>query len=121
MDETTPQDRLKAARDLLVGYPEGTLAATEKFLGDRDPAALDALLLGVLEKHLPPKEGRVPLVAQPGAARLIEDLGFDSLALVEVNFLLQDITGLKLPEAEMRDLRTLDDLRAVLRRNAARL
>lgn len=121
MDETTPQERLKAARELLASYPAGTLAATEKFLGDRDPAALDALMLGVLEKHLPPRDGRAPLATQPGTARLIDDLGFDSLALVEVNFLLQDITGLKLPEAEMRELRTLDDLRALLRRHAERL
>lgn len=121
MDETSPEHRLKVARELLVGYPDGTLAATEKFLGDRDPSALDAMLLGVLEKHLPPREGRKPLGVQPGTARLIEDLGFDSLALVEVNFLLQDITGLKLPEAEMRELQTLDDLRALMRRHAERL
>jgi acyl carrier protein len=46
----------------------------------------------------------------PGSTRLIEDLGFDSLAITEVVFFTEDLLGINIGNDEIVRLRTLDDL-----------
>ncbi|MEY2878569.1 MAG: hypothetical protein RLZZ15_949 [Verrucomicrobiota bacterium] len=111
--------RLAHARELLRGYPPGTVEAAEEFFRGGDPGALDRLLNGVLLHHLASKSDRPPFATLPPDARLVEDIGVDSLAMVEMVFLLEELLGAKFPDDELRRLQTLADLRAAVRAKAA--
>lgn len=121
MNSADVETRVGKAREMLVGYPADTVDAAERFFREGDAEALDRLVAGVIAYHRPSKvkgeRGEAP--ALEGANRLVEDLGFDSLAMVEMSFLLDELLGLKLSDDEMRALRTIDDVRGVVRTRAA--
>jgi acyl carrier protein len=121
MNPPADESRLQRVREAMRGFPAGTAAAAEEFLTAKSASALDAMTLGVLAFYLPSKPGaaaKPDLAALPGTTRLVEDLAFDSLSMVEMNFLLEDVIGMKIPDDDLRALRTIDDLKALLRRHA---
>ena len=93
-------------------------AAFERFQAGGDPADLDPVLLAILEDYIP-RTPAMPLAALPGSTRLVEDLGFDSLAITEVVFFTEDLFGLNITNEEIIQVRSLDDLRGFLRRKVA--
>ncbi len=122
MNSSEVETRVGKAKEMLVGYPTETVEAAERFFRDGDAAALDRLVAGVIAYHRPAgaAEANHEKPAElAGSARLVEDLGFDSLAMVEMSFLLDELLGLKLSDDEMRALRTLDDVRGVVRARAS--
>ena len=104
-------DREESIRHL----PADARAAFERFHAGGDPAALDLVVLAILEDFIP-RTPAAPLAALPGTTRLIDDLGFDSLAITEVVFFTEDLFGSTISNQEILQVRTLDDLRSFLRR-----
>lgn len=98
--------------------PAEARAALARFQAERDPAALDPLIFAILENYIPRKPA-TPLAAHAGDLRLIEDLGFDSLAITEVVFFTEDLFELTIANEEIVQVRTLDDLRAFIRQKVA--
>jgi acyl carrier protein len=98
--------------------PAGARAAFEQFQIDGDPAALDVVMLAILEDFIP-RHSAIPLAELPGGTRLIDDLGFDSLAITEVVFFTEDLFGFSITNEEIISVRTLDDLRGFIRRKVA--
>jgi 3-hydroxyacyl-[acyl-carrier-protein] dehydratase len=69
----------------------------------------------VLQDFLPAKRA-TSLVGLPGGTRLIDDLGCDSLSIVEMIFMLEDLFGIRIANDEIVEVRTLDELRAFVGR-----
>ena len=118
MNSSAPADPVARVQTLLQGYPEATVAAAVRFASHRDAAALDLLVRGVLVFHLPARTAAtVPPdpATLPGTTRLVEDLSVDSLTLVELGFLLEDVLGVRLENEALRSIVTLDDLTGLLR------
>ena len=114
----TPADPVEHARKLLAGYPASTIEAGVAFAQAPTGEDLARLVLGVLAFHLPTKgKTDIDLNALPRSTRLVEDLAVDSLALVEMSFLLDDLLGVKLADEELRTLVTVGDLLGALRRH----
>ena len=107
-------DREESIRHL----PADARAAFERFQAGGDPADLDPVLFAILEDYIP-HTTEVPLARLPGATRLIDDLGFDSLAITEVVFFTEDLFGITISNTEIIQVRTLDDLREFVRRKVA--
>jgi len=117
MSTPLPSDPIVRARLLLHGHSPETLAAAEDFFSRRDGAALDRLVLGILAYHLPAcPDDKADLAALPPSTRLFEDLTFDSLSAVEMSFLLQDLFEVQIPNEDIQGLRTIADLRDLVRR-----
>lgn len=118
-----PVDPAERLRTLLKGYPAGTVEAALEFTRERSPEALRRMLAGVLRFHQPPPTGQAPRLDPadaPGDTKLVADLGIDSLAMVEMTFLLQDLWGVTFTDDELRAIMTLDDLnRAILEKASA--
>ena len=93
-------------------------AAFERFQAGGDPADLDPVLLAILEDYIP-RTSAVPLAQLPGSTRLVDDLGFDSLAITEVVFFTEDLFGINITNEEIVQVRSLDDLRRFIRRKVA--
>jgi acyl carrier protein len=103
----------------LARFPAGVRDAFARFLATGDTPALDPVLFAVVRDFLPKKNpaGDGPL---PDGARLIEDLGFDSLAIVEIVFFMEDLFQIKISNAEIEQVRTIGELRAfVVKKYAA--
>jgi acyl carrier protein len=105
----------KRAQESLVGFPPVVKAAYLAFAEGGDPQCLDVAVLGVLQFYLAqkPKES---LEALPGSTRLIEDLGCDSLTMMDTVFMVESLFEIKIDDQELPQIVTLDDLRAHLRR-----
>ena len=103
-----------ALRIILQGYPEATIAACAEYQRSRDSGALDLAMAGVVQHHLsnPPEQ---PVAEMPGSTKLADDLGMDSITMVEMACVFEDMVGTRLPDEELDKIVTLDDLRAVLR------
>ncbi|MBI3885570.1 MAG: acyl carrier protein [Opitutae bacterium] len=73
------------------------------------------MILAILEDFIPRKADR-PLGEYAGDTRLVDDLGFDSLAITEVVFFTEDLLAIRIANEEIIQVRTLDDLRGFVRR-----
>ncbi|HUG12585.1 MAG TPA: hypothetical protein VMM36_16330 [Opitutaceae bacterium] len=96
----------------------GVRAEFERFQASGDPAALDPVLFAILEDFTPKPLSR-PLADLPGNTRLIDDLGFDSLAITEVVFFTEDLFRISISNEEIVQVRTLDDLRGFIHSKVA--
>jgi 3-hydroxyacyl-[acyl-carrier-protein] dehydratase len=101
-------------RQLLRGFPESTVLACEKYEATADPEVLETAVCGVIQHYLE-KPPAVDVVHMPGTTRLVADLGLDSLTMIEMIFLIEDLFGAKVPHEELIKITTLDELRALLR------
>jgi len=109
-----PDSKADAIRHL----PPAAQDAFRQFEAGGDSAALDPVVLSILDDFIPRQPPR-PLAELPGSTRLMEDLGFDSLAITEVVFFTEDLLGIRIANEEILGVRTLDDLRGFVRRKVA--
>lgn len=101
-----------------LGYlPEPAQLAFRHFQATGDTAALDVVVLAILEDFIPRAPAQ-PLATLPGNTLLMDDLGFDSLAITEVVFFTEDLLGISIANEEIIKVRSLDDLRAFVRQKA---
>jgi acyl carrier protein len=106
-----PADQEEALRHL----PDEAREAFKRFQATGEVAALDPVILAILADFIPRKTAR-PLAEMPGDSRLMDDLGFDSLAITEVVFFTEDLFGISIANEEILQVRTLDDLRGFVHR-----
>lgn len=108
----------RLAADQLAGFPAPVKESYLTYIGTGDLACLDKVMLGVIEFYLaqPPEQ---PLVEMPGSTRLMEDLGVDSLTMVDTMFMAESLFAMKLTDEELARVTTLDELRAHFRRHLA--
>ncbi|MES1194299.1 MAG: acyl carrier protein [Opitutus sp.] len=104
-----PTEREQSIRHL----PAPARAAFAQFQAGGDPATLDPVVLAILA-DFSPRPSAVPLAELPGDTRLIDDLGFDSLAITEVVFAAEDLFRINITNEEIVQVRTLDDLRGFI-------
>jgi acyl carrier protein len=112
-----PADAKKRAEESLVGFPTRIITAFHDFAQHGDPKDLDVVVLGVLHFYLAKKPVET-LDALPGTTRLIEDLGCDSLTMMDTVFMVESLFDISLNDAELARIATLDDLRNYLRKQA---
>lgn len=110
-----PSDKL---RELLRGFPESTLRDCAEYQATATPEAFERAFSGVITHHLNPAPLQ-PVASLPGSTTLTGDLGLDSLTMIEMMFLFEDLCSAKLPHEELAKVVTLDDLRRVLHAHAS--
>ncbi len=106
--------------DPLAKFPESVKAAYARYRQTGDANALDEVVLAVVRDFIPkthaPPPG--PLAAE---SKLIPDLGFDSLALSETIFFLEDLFRVRITNDEIMGVRTVGELRQFVRLKVASL
>lgn len=90
--------------------PPAAQAAFNRFQTSRTAADLDPVIYAILEDFIPSAPER-PLAALPGDTRLMDDLGFDSFAFIEIIFFTEELLGITITNEEVVKVRTLDELR----------
>lgn len=111
----SPVDAQKRADDSLVGFPPRIIEAYLAYAKNGDPASLDVVVLGVLQFYLA-KKPKESLDELPGATRLVEDLGCDSLTMMDTVFMVESLLDIKIDDVELARMTTLDELRGYIRK-----
>ncbi len=100
-------------------FPAAVREAHARFVATGDADSLDTVVLAVLRDHQPRHTRRTPPVAPPDSARLMGDLGFDSLALAEIVFFIEDLYLVSITTGELVKVTTVGELRAFVRAKVA--
>lgn len=103
-----------AAATLLRHFSEDVRGAYVRLRETGDPAAADTLVLAIVGDHMPRKEA-----ALVDTASLVDDLGFDSVAIAEMVFFIEDLLQVSVSNAEILRVGTVCDLRAFVRTKLA--
>jgi len=86
-----------------------TLAAACEFRRTRDVAQLDPIVRGVIARYVE-SELRPKLAGDARHVRLVEDLALDSLSMMEIVVLAEDVLGISVSNEELIGLQTVSDL-----------
>ncbi|MFH1496418.1 MAG: acyl carrier protein [Verrucomicrobiota bacterium] len=103
----------------LAHFPPDIRQAHARWLATHDPDALDLVIEAVVARHLPGREPGQPLARLDDSARLIDDLGYDSLAIAEIVFFIEDLYGVAISNQDLRSIRTIGELRGFTRQRIA--
>jgi acyl carrier protein len=107
-----------AARTLGRHFPDDVRQAYERFVATRVPADADLVVVAIMLDHLPDKKFRHPGTPADSLA-LVADLGFDSVAITEMVFFLEDLFQVCITNDEILRVKTVGDLRSFVRQKLA--
>ena len=105
-------------REVLKRCSERTYFAAREFRKTGSTDHLPAIVHGVIERYVD-RELRVKMRTPSNELRLAEDLGLDSLSMMEIVMLAEDVLRITIDNDELRQLRTLDDVLQFVERKLA--
>lgn len=104
-----------SSSDPLASFSIPVKDAHQRWLSTHDVAALDTVVLAVVAYHRPNRSQIENPDHLPDSHQLIADLGYDSLALAEVVFFIEDLYHVSISNEDLLGLRTVADLRGYVR------
>jgi acyl carrier protein len=104
---TTPPS---ASVPALARFPADVLEAYQRYRTKGDAGAVEAVVVAAVVDYRPSGSPSVPAVAD--GTRLVEELGYDSVAVAELVFFLEDLFDVTLSNDDLAGVRTIADLRA---------
>ena len=102
-----------ALREALKRCSASTFEAAVQFRKTGNPEHLPAVVIGVIERFVEP-DLRMKLKDADDDLRLIEDLGIDSLTMMEIVILVEDVLQMSINNDELRNLRTVGDVKTFI-------
>jgi acyl carrier protein len=106
-----------AINPALAKFPSAVLDAYERYRSTGDTGAVHEVVLAAVVDYAPP--GSLPAQTISDATRLIEDLGYDSVAVAELVFFLEDVFDVTISNEDILVVRTMGDLRTCVGRRLA--
>ncbi|HTS17842.1 MAG TPA: phosphopantetheine-binding protein [Verrucomicrobiae bacterium] len=91
-----------------------TIEAAVRYRETGDLDAIPTIVYGILERYQP-STAPVKLSQANENARLIEDIGLDSLTLLEIVLSIEEVLKLHIENEELRQIRTVGNLNTFLR------
>lgn len=110
---TTAQFNEEEIRDSLKRCPESAIEAAVQFASTRNPDLIPTIVMGIIERFVEP-DVRPVLREGNDQIRLLEDLGIDSLLMVEIVILVEETLGIHIENEELRNLRSVGDIKEYL-------
>ncbi len=107
-----PEDEA-ALREALKRCSPSTFESACQFRKTGNPEHLPAVVIGVIERFVEP-DLRIKLKDADDDLRLIEDLGIDSLTMMEIVILVEDVLQMSINNDELRNLRTVGDVKTFI-------
>lgn len=106
-------------RDALKRCSPSTREAACEFRKTGSADHLPAIIHGLLE-HYVERSARAKLSRADDGLRLVEDLAIDSLTMLEIVFLAEDVLQISIDNEEMRPFRTVGDVKKFIASKLAR-
>ena len=107
-----PEDEA-TLREALKRCSPSTFEAAVQFRKTGNPEHVPAVVIGVIERFVEP-DLRTKLKDADDDLRLIEDLGIDSLTMMEIVILVEDVLQMSINNDELRNLRTVGDVKTFI-------
>ena len=105
LDEKQVADLKQALRRCKPEVFEGVL----KFRNENDLAVVPMIVRGIIERYLP-AESKVSMADTTPETLLAEDLGIDSLTMLEIVLSIEEALGFRIEDSELRNIRTMGDV-----------
>jgi acyl carrier protein len=115
----TPEDDAYV-RDALKRCSPSTREAAREFRRTGNPACVPAIVDGLLQ-HYVDSDVREKLSGSDDRLRLVEDLDIDSLTMLEIVYLAEDVLRISLENDEIRPFRTVGDVKGFLTAKAEKI
>jgi 3-hydroxyacyl-[acyl-carrier-protein] dehydratase len=98
-------------RDSLKRCTPETIEAAVAFRKTGDTSRLNVIVIGLLERFMDP--AMRPKLMQPNVDQfsILQDLGVDSLTMVELVMLVEETLGLTVDNTELRGIKTIGDIK----------
>ena len=103
-------EKLPAAPSQLARYPVEARDAYERFRTTGDAAALRTVILAAVRDFMPKKNFGAGQIEIRDDMKLMEDLGYDSLAVAETVFFFEDLFNVRIETAELMSVTTIGEL-----------
>ena len=100
-------------RELLKRCSDNTLVSALQFRLNKDVDQIEPIVLGIIDRHLEPDQRDIFKKADD-SLRLYDDLGLDSLTMLEIVMLVEQTLQVSIDNEELRDLRTIGDVKQYL-------
>jgi 3-hydroxyacyl-[acyl-carrier-protein] dehydratase len=97
-------------RDALKRFSPSTREAAREFRRTGNADHLPAIIHGLIEHHLE-REARAKLNGAGDSLRLVEDLAIDSLTMLEIVFVTEEVLQISIDNEEIRPFRTVGDVK----------
>jgi acyl carrier protein len=91
-----------------------TIDAAIRYREQGDINAIPKVVFGILERYQP-ATAAIKLADASDTTRLVEDIGLDSLTLLEIVMSIEEVLKIRIENDELRELRTLGQLNQFLR------
>jgi acyl carrier protein len=101
----------------LARFPAEVLEAYQRYRTQGDSGAVEAVVIAAVVDYRP--SGSAPAASVTDGTRLIEDLGYDSVAVAELVFFLEDLFDVTLTNDDILGVRTIAELRSCVNRKLA--
>lgn len=102
-----------ALRDSMKRCSPATIEAAIAYRKTHEASHLPAVIIGVIERFVEP-DLRAKLKEADDELRLVEDLGIDSLTMMEIVILVEDVLQLQINNEDLRNLRTVGDIKVFI-------
>lgn len=102
-----------AIRDSLKRCSPATIEAAIAYRKTNEASHLPAVIIGVIERFVEP-DLRAKLKEADDELRLVEDLGIDSLTMMEIVILVEDVLQMQINNEDLRNLRTVGDIKVFI-------
>ena len=108
------QEDLEQITESLKRCPKGTLEAAIAYRETRDPVNVSIIVMGILERFLEPDLREKLSQKDVGDLSVLDDLGVDSLTMVEIVMLVEETLNVSIDNDDLRVLRTINDINRYL-------
>ena len=102
-----------ALRESLKRCSPATIEAAIAYRKTQEASHLPAVIIGVIERFVEP-DLRAKLKEADDELRLVEDLGIDSLTMMEIVILVEDVLQMQINNEDLRNLRTVGDIKVFI-------
>ncbi len=109
-EAANPPDEDARLRDSLKRCSAATREAASEFRRTGNVECVPVIIHGLIEHYVEP-DARARLDGSDDSARLVEDLAIDSLTLLEIVFLAEEVLQVTIDNEDLRPFKTVGDVK----------
>lgn len=108
------EEETEQIRDSLKRCSEETIKAAIQYREAKDVELVPTIVAGIIERFLEPD---IKPLMQKGddSLKLFDDLGVDSLTMMEIVILVEETLGVSVENEELRELASIADVKSFIR------